>query len=224
MAKTEAIIVGSGEFTDRDLDAGGRLLIAADGGLAKLRAIGLTPDIVIGDFDSLGFVPGGGEDPETGDVPGCGPEVITLPTAKDDTDMAAACRLAWDRGCRSLRIYGGSGSRPDHFLANLQLLAHYSRLGGDVRLTAPDFTVYALTDGERVLRSEAGTTVSVFSHTDRAEGVTIAGGAEYRTEDIVLTNTRALGVSNRMTGGEMRVSVRKGTLFIFLYRSPDAAE
>ena len=207
-----AVIVGAGDFTDKNIREPFDLLIAADGGLAALEKTGLVPDVIIGDFDSLGYIP----------EAAAAPELFVLPTEKDDTDMAAACRTAWEHGCRRLRIYGGSGSRPDHFLANLQLAAHYSREGGDVCLVTPSFTVYALTDGALKLEAEPGTTFSVFSHRDEAEGVSITGGVKNAVSQIPFSNTCALGVSNEMTGGTAQVSVRKGTLLIFLYHSPEA--
>ena len=235
--KKTAIIAGAGDFTDRGLNriiaagpqcpavmAAGReyLIIAADGGLRHLESAGLMPDVIIGDFDSLGFVPEAPA-PESVNAPapenGKAPAVLRLPVEKDDTDMAAACQAAWEKGCRRLRIYGGTGSRPDHFLANLQLAAAYSRMGGDVQLIAPEFTVFAVTDGTVRLESAPGVTFSVFCHGDRAEGVSIGGDAKYTLADAQLTNTRALGVSNQMTGSEAYITVRSGTLLIFLYHS-----
>ncbi len=220
-----ACIVGAGEFTDRGIYDPFDLIIAADGGLSALSNIGIQPDMIIGDFDSLGYTPEYTKvckhaDPRAGrrlpaDV--SRPEVFILPVEKDDTDMAAACSAAWERGCRSFRIYGGSGDRPDHFLANLQLAAAYSRQGGDVRLVTPAYTVYVVTDGTLRLESVPGVLLSVFCHSDRAEGVTIEGDVKYILKEAELKNTRALGVSNLMTGKNARITVRRGTLLVFLY-------
>ena len=69
-------------------------------------------------------------------------------------------------------------------------------------------------------RAEEGTTFSVFSYSDRSDGVTIGGEVKYRIADHSLGNTRALGVSNLMTGNEACISVAKGTLLVFLYHTP----
>ena len=213
-----AVIVGAGDFTDRELREPYDLLVAADGGLAPLEERGLKPDVIIGDFDSLGYVPeeaaGAGEK---------APDVFALPCEKDDTDMEAACRLAWERGCRTLRVYGASGSRPDHFLGNLQMLTQYSEAGGEVSLVAPDFTVYFVTDREILLRREPGTVFSVFSVHERAEGVSISGGAKYPLDHEEMTAAGTRGVSNEFTEGEVRLSVEKGTLLVLVYRDPDSA-
>ena len=207
-----ACIVGAGEFTDRGIRDPYDLIIAADGGLSALTDAGIRPDVIVGDFDSLGYIPENTDNPE----------IIRLPVEKDDTDMAAACRIAWERGCSALQIYGGSGDRPDHFLANLQLAAAYSRMGGEVRMITPACTVFAVTDGSIDLESGPGVTFSVFCHSDQADGVTIGGDVQYALEEAQLTNTRALGVSNCMTGTAARITVRSGTLLVFLY-GPDRA-
>lgn len=223
-AEQTAVIVGAGAFTDKGLTGEkGRtwdLLVAADGGLTSLQRIGLVPDVILGDFDSLGYIPGKEREEDADPHKKTTPEIVRLPVEKDDTDMAAACRLAWDRGCRNIRIYGGSGSRPDHFLANLQLLAGYSALGGTMTMVTPVCTIYAVTDGMLSFRAEEGTTFSVFSYSDRSDGVTIGGEVKYRIADHSLGNTRALGVSNLMTGNEACISVAKGTLLVFLYHTP----
>ena len=233
-----AILVGAGEFTDRDLPPGEftdrglppgngtgvsgatqecvpptgeersrAYIVAADGGLTHLEAVGLVPDLVIGDFDSLGYIPA---------VAGIS-EVRILPVEKDDTDMEAAIRAAWEEGCRAFRLYGAYGDRPDHFLANLQLLADLSRRGADACLVAPQFTVYARTNGRCILQGVEGAVFSVFTLEKEARGVTISGNVKYPLHNGTLTNDRSLGVSNQLTGPEAFVEVADGTVLVFLY-------
>ena len=83
MEQRVCYVVGAGDFHPRGLTPGpGDLVIAADGGFAALKGLGLTPDLVVGDFDSLGHVPDH-------------PHVVTLPVEKDDTDMQSALALGW---------------------------------------------------------------------------------------------------------------------------------
>ena len=94
-------IVGAGTFYDRNFAPGaGDFVIAADGGYATLTVRGTDMDLVVGDFDSMGFRPDH-------------PKVVDLPVEKDDTDTMAAIRLGWDRGYRTFRLYGGTGGRVD---------------------------------------------------------------------------------------------------------------
>ena len=200
-------VVGAGEFCPRGLTPGpGDLVIAADGGFAALEGLGLSPDLVVGDFDSLGHRPDH-------------PHVVALPVEKDDTDMHSAIRLGWERGYRAFRLYGGTGGRIDHTLANIQSLAWLASQGGRGWLVGPDWTATVLSDGG-ALTLEAGrqVMVSVFCLGDRAEGVDIQG-LKYGLSDGVLTADYPLGVSNSFLGGESRVSVRRGKLLVLWYES-----
>ena len=200
-------VVGAGEFCPRGLTPGpGDLVIAADGGFAALEGLGLSPDLVVGDFDSLGHRPDH-------------PHVVALPVEKDDTDMHSAIRLGWERGYRAFRLYGGTGGRIDHTLANIQSLAWLASQRGRGWLVGPDWTATVLSDGG-ALTLEAGRqgTVSVFCLGDRAEGVDIQG-LKYGLTDGVLTADYPLGVSNSFLGGESRVSVRRGKLLVLWYES-----
>ena len=85
-------------------------LIAADKGYEALEAYGVPPNLVVGDFDSLGRRPNH-------------PNVVQLPAAKDDTDMVYAQREGLDRGYRRFVLLGGVGGRLEHTLANLQARA-----------------------------------------------------------------------------------------------------
>ena len=200
-------VVGAGEFCPRGLTPGpGDLVIAADGGFAALEGLGLSPDLVVGDFDSLGHRPDH-------------PHVVALPVEKDDTDMHSAIRLGWERGYRAFRLYGGTGGRIDHTLANIQSLAWLASQRGRGWLVGPDWTATVLSDGG-ALTLEAGRQgmVSVFCLGDRAEGVDIQG-LKYGLTDGVLTADYPLGVSNSFLGGESRVSVRRGKLLVLWYES-----
>lgn len=110
-------IVGAGTFYEEGFaPERGDFVIAADGGYQILLERGVTMDLVVGDFDSIGFRPDH-------------PNVVDLPVEKDDTDMMAAIRLGRERGFRSFCLYGGTGGRVDHTLANLQSLVWLSRRG-----------------------------------------------------------------------------------------------
>ena len=210
-------IVGAGDFTARGFAPGPEdLVLAADGGYRALYRLGTTPDLLLGDFDSLGDVP----------LPANLP-VLRFPVRKDDTDTGLALRYGLEQGFRDFALYGCAGGRVDHLLANLQSMARVSRLGASVRLAAPDYDAWALTGpaapGAPLAPAAVltlpprpgGTLVSVFCHGDRAEGVTLTGLA-YPLSDAVLTGDFPLGVSNRRLDGQpATVAVRRGTLLIF---------
>jgi thiamine pyrophosphokinase len=197
-------LVGAGEFTARGLSpARGDLVIAADGGYTALAALGIQPDLLVGDFDSLATRPAG--------VP-----TLAFPVAKDDTDMGLAIREGLKRGYRDFALYGAGGGRIDHFWANLQLLGGLSAHGAAARMVCPAFDVLAVTDGTIVLPPRpAGTVASVFCHGAKATGVTLTG-LRYPLLNATLTCDHPLGVSNVCLGGEASVTALRGTLLVFV--------
>lgn len=179
------------------------LVIAADGGYLLAQRLFGEPDLAVGDFDSLGYLPK--------EV-----EVITHPSEKDDTDMALAAELAIAGGARELVLLGALGGRLDHTVANLQLLASLAARG--VRATAvgaDGVAVTALVGGEcACFPSSAHGTLSVFAFGGNAEGVTLKG-LRYPLCESRLTPCYPLGISNELMGEEASISLREGTLLLF---------
>ena len=196
------VIFGAGEYDGRipAYDASD-LYIAADAGLGAMKRFGLQPDLLIGDFDSLG-------EALPLDVP-----VIRLPVHKDVTDTDAAAAEGIKRGCTRFAVYGGWGGRPDHSLANLSLIARLSQQGYEACMYGAGFRFAAVTNGRLVFPAGKTGAAAVFSWTDKSEGVTIRG-LEYELENGVLTNCFALGVSNSFTGKEACIEVKNGTLIV----------
>lgn len=178
----------------------GDLIIAADGGYEYALKLNITPDIVLGDFDSLGYIP-------------THAHVLSCPREKDDTDMMLAVRAGLKRGYRHFALYGGLGGRLDHTVANLQTLAFLAKKGA--RGTLFGQTTHATVIRSDTLRfdTSARGTISIFSLDERAFGVTLCG-LQYPLTDATLTNTFPLGVSNAFTGAPSSVSVREGALLI----------
>ena len=174
-------------------------VIAADGGLEHTRKLKLSPDVILGDFDSLGYEPEGAN---------------VFPVEKDDTDAMLAVRRGLKLGYREFMLYGSlDGPRLDHTIANFQTLQYLCDHGAFGYLVGNHYIVTALKEG--TLRFPAGWegTVSVFCLGRDAEGVDITG-LHYPLEDGVLTAGFPLGVSNHFTGKEARISVRSGSLLI----------
>lgn len=199
------VIFGAGEYDGAPLPESCDLLIAADGGLDTLAALGLAPDLVIGDLDSAASAPAAG-------IP-----VLRLPTHKDITDTDAAVREAQKRGCDTFYLYGMLGGRPDHSFANLSLLARLAQEGNKAVLYGAGYAATAVHNGELTLDGTNGGYLSVFSFSDESRGVTLRGLA-YGLEDGALTNTFGLGVSNEFTGAPARIIVREGTLLVMYER------
>ena len=194
-------IIGAGPFYGLPVaPAPGDYVIAADGGYLHCREAGLVPDLLLGDFDSLDALPG--------DI-----DVERFPVDKDDTDSMLAMKLGLEKGYRTFHLYGGTGGRMDHTLANLQGLAYLARQGARGYLYDASYVFTALWNSSLDLPAREEGIFSVFALGETARGVSILGG-RYPLEGGELSPFFPLGVSNHFEGRPVRVSVEKGCLLV----------
>lgn len=179
------------------------LVIAADGGLVHTDGLGLKPDIILGDFDSLGRIPAGAE---------------VFPVEKDDTDSMLAIKKGLAAGCDRFLLYGAlDGPRVDHTLANFQALQYLADRGARGWLIGNNQTVTVIRNGPMEFPAHCQGTFSVFCLGADAEGVTIRG-SKYELDGGRLTAGFPLGVSNRFVGRPATVSVECGSLLVIYDR------
>ena len=178
------------------------LVIAADAGLRCLERYGISADYIIGDFDSLSYIP------QT-------PNVTVLSPEKDVTDMSAAITIGIEKGYDLYYLYGGTGGRIDHTIANLQLLADLAARKKQGFLFDNGNVITAIRHTTLSFKEIPSGYVSVFSHSEQATGVYLKG-FKYELENAVLKNTFPLGVSNEFTGEQSSITVKNGTLLIVL--------
>lgn len=188
------------EFVDIPKDA---LVIAADGGLYHTEALGIRPDVILGDFDSH---------------PKPDSDCIIYPTEKDFTDSFIAVKYAYDMGISDIFVYGAlGGKRLEHTIANLQMCEYYTRLGCKIILFGDNQMVYTYhSDGELVkimLDEKNSGYVSIFAVGGSVEGVSIKG-LKYSLENSVLSSSFPLGVSNEYIGKKPEISFTKGTIMV----------
>ncbi len=214
-----AIIVGDGEVPPRDrLDAawpgwydGSALVVGADGGAIRALGIGLRPDIVVGDADSLG--PDGLEEVRAAGIP-----VELAPVAKDESDLELAVLAATARGATRLTCLGALGGiRFDHALASTWLLAHPVLVGLDAILLDATSRVRLLGSGRGPatvrLAGRPGDLVSLLPFGADALGIVTAGLAfPLRAETLRVGPAR--GLSNVRADPEASVTLRSGRLLI----------
>ena len=174
-------------------------IIAADGGLHHVESLGIPPHAVLGDFDSLGYVPAGAE---------------VFPVEKDDTDSMLAVRKALALGYQEIWIYGGlDGARLDHTLSNLQVLQYLANQGAVGYLIG--LTAIATVVQEEAITFPKGAEgiLSAFCVGPDATGVTITS-LQYPMKNGALTAAYPLGVSNHFIGEEATISVERGSLLL----------
>ncbi|MBQ3103395.1 MAG: thiamine diphosphokinase [Oscillospiraceae bacterium] len=201
MERKECYIIGAGDFFSlRSRPCKDDYVIAADGGYRHCLAEKLKVDLLLGDFDSLGEVP----DFDS---------VEQVPVEKDDTDTMLALKKGLAMGYRSFRIYGGTGGRLDHTLANLQALLYLAKRGAIGWLYDKNFVYSAICNETVTLTGEKDAVFSVFAMDGPARGITIRG-AKYSLEDAELRPDFPLGVSNHFLDGEVEITVKDGALII----------
>ena len=182
----------------------GDYVIAADGGLRHTQSLGITPQAVLGDFDSLGYLPAGSQ---------------VFPVEKDDTDAMLAVRQGLSMGCREFMIYGGlDGSRLDHTVANFQTLQFLADRGARGTLVGLTHMATVIQNESICFPAESKGILSVFCLGADARGVSIRG-AKYGLEDGTLTAGFPLGVSNHFVGEPVTVRVRQGSLLVIWERA-----
>lgn len=190
------ILMCAGTFDMDAIDHSGKdFVIAVDGGLVYLDRLGIMPDLVLGDFDSL---------PE--EFAGCLTDleqnkkipVKRFPSVKDDTDTMAACRIGIERGYRRFVIYGATGGRVDHTMANIQTLSWLKKHGASGTLI--DRSGYMKVAENETICFEEGlrATFSLFALEKEVTGITIRG-MKYPLENASVTCDYPIGVSNEIT-------------------------
>ena len=190
------------DFLSRDAKGAFDCVYAVDAGFAALEGIGRKPDVVLGDFDSLGYVP-------KADL------VEEHPVHKDKSDLELSFDRAASEGFGQVYVYGAIGGRLDHTVANLQMASRFAEGGMQVAFISPECVIRILVGpAEYELPLLERGTVSVFSAVDCSYGVT-EKGMEYPLRDAMLSNRTSLGLSNELVGKPASVSVGKGTLYIF---------
>lgn len=180
-------------------------VIAADGGYQYALDMKIDIDMVIGDFDSLGYVPQVDN-------------VVSFEPEKDDTDTLLAIKEGEKLGYREFVLYGALGGRRlDHSISNIQSLLYLSKKGLKGTIIDEQTTITAVSDGNIVLPKREKGYFSVFSFSTKAVGVTITN-AKYCVDDAELSNDFPVGVSNEFVGEHPVISVKKGDLIIMWQR------
>ena len=181
------------------------LIIAADAGYLTAKALGVTPDILLGDFDTLGVE----------NIPD-GIECFRVPAEKDDTDTQLAVKVAIERGALEIVIVGGLSGRLDHTLSTLSILEDlWKRKEGRIYAT--------LTDGKNRVRYIRGSGAilprsqyryfSLIAADDLVKGVTLEG-CKYPLKNGRISRRHQWAVSNEIEGNCALIEISRGGVWV----------
>jgi len=204
-----AVIFANGAFQSprigRTWIPDGAVLIAADGGAEHCLSLGWTPDILVGDFDSLPA-------DTVEDLTSRGVEVIRHPTDKDATDLELAIQLAIGRGIGDLLILGAVGDRWDQSLASFLLLERYAQTTTSIRLLDGPQEAFLIRAGEKqVVEGRPGDVVSLIPLFRDASGINTQNLAyPLSGEHLNFGSTR--GLSNVLLSETASITLKDGVL------------
>ncbi len=228
----KCIIVGAGDFFGMPVKpAKCDYIIAADAGYKNLKIMGIVPDLIVGDFDSMHV---DGVQGTTGNVKDLdiyddaekaeyihhlkkldldGVETMVIDPVKNDPDMMACVRIGLELGIREFHIIGGTGKRIDHSIANLQILAFLADQGARGYLYNVSQVTTAIKNTSVRFPDTMKGYFSAFSYSDHSYGVT-EKGFKYIINDVTLNSLTPTGLSNEFVGTEAEISVENGTLIL----------
>lgn len=185
------------------------LIICADGGAQHLKKLGIIPDILVGDFDSI-------TESEFDSLLGTGVEVVRFPAEKDATDTQLAVQLAMDRGCSEVILLGATGTRLDHTMANVFLLRMLLE-AGIKGILADEHNEIQMINESISLTKEKDFRISLVPVGGKATGVTTEG-MYYPLKDATLEFGTTWGISNEFTEDTASVVIKEGLLLIIKSR------
>lgn len=184
------------------------LLIAADRGLEPCYALSLEPDVLLGDFDSVR--------PEIYEYykDTLGIKTYEYPERKDDTDTELAVRYAIEQGAESILLYGATGTRLDHTMANISLLRIGLLSNVLMELRDTNNRIRLITERFCLLKKEQfGTYISFLPMTECVEDICLTG-FRYPLQHGCLTQGNSLGISNVLEADAGLISVGSGVLIM----------
>jgi thiamine pyrophosphokinase len=211
----EYLIMTNGEYGDPDWyrrrSGSFDRIICVDGGAGQARVLGITPDWLVGDMDSINPV-------DRTLMEEAGVRLKTFPSHKDYTDTQLALNLAAEEGAGKIVVWGGTGSRLDHTISNIFSAARFLESGIEVMFEAPTVTIYVIKD-HLTLPAKVGDTVSLLVLGNKAAGVTLQG-FEYPLQEALLECSWQWAVSNVVNSPNPVVEVTSGNLAVFHYKAP----
>ena len=183
---------------------GADYVICADKGAEYAELYGIVPNLIVGDMDSID---------ELKLAEYTKSKIIKSSREKDYTDTHLAIIKALAAGAKEITVLCATGLRSDHAIANIRLLLFIKENGSTGKIVDDENTI-SLCTGETVFHNKKGTTVSILSLSDVAQGINLEG-FKYPLIEYNAGLDWTKGISNEITSNYARVSINSGCLLIF---------
>jgi thiamine pyrophosphokinase len=181
------------------------LVVCADGGLRVVRALGITPEVAVGDFDSA-------SPSVLAWARRRGTRLLAHPRDKDKTDTELAIQYALRAGATTIDLIGVLGGRVDHMLANIGLLVALARHRRRARIVHGTIELFLATP-QASIPGRVGDRVSLIPLSARVTGIS-THGLKYPLAHSTLRMDTTRGISNEITASPAHVRTRRGWLLI----------
>ena len=183
-------------------------VMAADGGVAHCLQWNITPQVIIGDMDSV-------NKQELARFESQGVEIIRFPARKDKTDLELALQTALNRNFGEVVILGALGARWDMTLSNVMILAAPFMKGVKARILDEGHEILCMHDGDAIqIQEKLGDTVSLIPLSTNV--VVSLNGFEYPLTKETLHRGTTRGISNVITGSVANIEIERGQLIVVI--------
>ncbi|GMQ77694.1 MAG: thiamine diphosphokinase [Anaerolineae bacterium] len=199
-------------FANGDFDAGpwiqpyfqnAGVIIAADGGVKHLETLGRLPDLIIGDLDSA-------DSELIVSLNRSGVRSINFPPDKDETDLELALIYSKQNFDSPIHVFGATGGRIDHYLANILLLAHPEFLELDISYIGRDYRLWSVHDRTSIV-GEPGDVISLIPINGKAS-IAATSGLRWPLNNDILDFGPTRGVSNELIDERAEIEIDSGTI------------
>ncbi|GAB1475401.1 thiamine diphosphokinase [Bacillota bacterium] len=188
------------------------VVFCTDGAAAKAGVLGVIPDVLVGDMDSI-------LEKDLLDMKKKQVEIYQFPAEKDCTDTFLALELMRDKGIKDVTVWGGTGGRLDHTMANVFACISFVREGMSIVFSEAGLNI-SIVGNELKIAGDPGDTVSIFPLGEERAQVSLSG-FKYPLEKSLLKQEFPIGISNVLNSCEGRVFTESGMLAVFHYINGD---
>lgn len=207
--KMKALVVSSGSKVKNsillNLINKSDYIICADGGIMHFMELGIKPDLIIGDLDSV-------DDSGLNYIKENNITIHKFPSEKNETDTELAIIFLMENKFKDITLVGVTGSRMDHTLSNIFLLKRLCKNNIKARIVDNNNTIYYV-DEKMILENEADTFTSIIPITE--EGVVVSlKGFYYPLENHLIEFGSSLGISNEIVEKFGTIIVSKGECIV----------
>ncbi|HSM25649.1 MAG TPA: thiamine diphosphokinase [Anaerolineaceae bacterium] len=207
MKEKTVILFANGEFekSERIMEiiSQSALIVAIDGGVGHVIQLGLSPNIIIGDLDSV-------DQSDLATFEENGVDIKRYPTQKDETDLELAIEYVLDLGFDQVFICGASGGREDHFLGNILLISNPVFMNKDIKILTKKSEIFYCSKNQQI-NGNPGDLVSLIPISEKVTGINTKG-LEFSLKNEELIRWTSRGISNVMVNDLAQVKYESGSL------------